>query len=166
MLRLTLPANLGRTKSKGYEVSLKVNEPLSEFATLWANLNYTHNTSTVIFRDDPELLPSYQKDAGYYIGQNRGDYPYGYMNDWDEVYASTLGTINEKRLPGDKKVIDYNADGIINVHDNVPWGYPNYPLNTWNASFGFNFKGWSFSVQLYGVFNMNINVDLPAFVYQ
>jgi hypothetical protein len=51
-------------------------------------------------------------------------------------------------------VIDYNGDGIIDSDDSAPYGYTVSPQNTYNATLGFDYKGWSFFMQWYGVTNV------------
>jgi hypothetical protein len=59
-------------------------------------------------------------------------------------------------LPGDYARVDYDGDGIINDNfDAAPYGYPVAPLNTYGILSGIDYKGISFSVQFYGVYNAN-----------
>jgi hypothetical protein len=53
------------------------------------------------------------------------------------------------KLPGNFHIIDYNADGVIDTRDNVPFGYSGNPQNTYNATFGLDWKGFSTYVQFY-----------------
>ena len=53
---------------------------------------------------------------------------------------------------------------MVNSYDNVPYGYTGTPLNTYNATIGFEWKGWSGFVQFYGVNDVTRQVvfsDLP-----
>jgi hypothetical protein len=66
-------------------------------------------------------------------------------------------------LPGDYYIIDFNGDGVIDDLDQVPYGYSSSPQNTYNATVGFEWKGFSGFVQFYGVNNVTREVRLTSF---
>lgn len=152
---LPVSANLGETKSKGYELSLNLQNQLNQLH-YWANVSYTYAKDEVIFMEDPSLLPSYQKNQGYQIGQTRNGVTEGYVNNWDELYATTFWQVqNGNKLPGDQRIVDFNGDGIINTFDSAPYGYPTRPQNTYNFSLGLSYKGFSIMAQFYGIYNVH-----------
>ncbi|ULT39323.1 hypothetical protein KRR40_30750 [Niabella defluvii] len=119
----------------------------------------THAKNKVIEADDPLLRPSYQKTAGYEVGTWRGKVSNGYYNTWDALYGSTMHNTNDAaKLPGNVYIVDYNGDGVIDDFDNAPWGYSDWPLNSYNANFGLEWKDLSLFVQFYGVNNVNRDV--------
>jgi len=157
-------ANLGEVEGKGYEIELRLNHTFGKNLRVWANMNMTHATNVVVFRDDPELLIDYQKQAGYPLGQVRTFLDNGFLQSWDDIYGSTQrGVNNQGKMAGDYNIVDYNGDGIIDAQDQVPYGYSGNPENTYNASFGVEWKGISFFVQFYGVNNVNRFVQFPTF---
>ncbi|GAB3429569.1 SusC/RagA family TonB-linked outer membrane protein [Niabella aquatica] len=160
------PLNLGRVKSNGYEIELKFNHSFANGIRTWANTNYTHAVNKTIVRNDPELTPWYLKLAGYAIGQVRSYLDYGQLASWDDIYGSTARTSpsTQNKLAGDYNIIDFNADGIIDDNDVVPYGYTGTPQNTYNATIGAEWKGVSFFVQFYGVNNVTRYVEFPAFI--
>ncbi len=157
------PANLGRASGKGYEVELRFNQVLENGLRIWANVNITHAKSTVLFRDDAELLDAYLKSAGFPIGQTRAYQDYGYLRSWDDLYGSTERAGNNRKYAGDYNILDFNGDGIIDQLDRIPLKYTGTPQNTYNASIGFEWKGLSVFVQLYGVNNVTREVNFPTF---
>jgi hypothetical protein len=93
------------------------------------------------------------------MGQTRSYVSQGYYNTWDEVYASTIHSDNDnQKLPGNYNIIDFNGDGVIDQQDNIPYGYSSTPQNTYNTTVGFEYRGFSGFVQLYGVNNVNRQV--------
>ncbi len=157
-------ANLGEVEVKGYEVETKVNYRFGNGLRLWGSMIMTHAKDKIIFADDPQLLPAYQKREGYQIGQYRSQMIAGFMNTWDEVYASTRWETNDNlKLPGEYNIIDFNGDGVIDSYDSAPNGYPERPQNTYNWNLGFDYKGFSFFVQFYGVNNVTRNVPFGNF---
>ncbi len=157
-------ANLGRVDSKGYELELRLNYPINRDMRVWGNFNMTHATNEIKFRDDAPLLPDYLKQAGHSIGQTTSYVDYGTITNWDDLYGTTRwGTMNNNKLPGDYKIIDFNGDGVIDTYDKIPYGYSGVPQNTYNASVGFEWKGLSLFVQFYGVTNVTREVRFPTF---
>jgi len=152
-------ANLGRVQNQGYEFELNLNQPFGNGMRLWSNVNMTHAINKVLFQDDPELLPEYQKGADFQLGQARTYVSQGYYNTWDELYASTMYNQNDaQKLPGNYHIIDFNGDGILTAQDVIPYGYSGSPQNTYNATLGLDWKGFSGFVQFYGVNNVTRQV--------
>ncbi len=157
-------ANLGSVKSKGFEIELRLNHNFSKDLKVWLNTNMTHATNNTIFRDDPELRVAYQRNEGFPIGQTRSYLNNGFLASWDDIYGSTQrSTNNQNKLPGDFNIIDMNGDGVIDGNDVAPYGYPSLPQNTFNATLGVDFKGFSMFVQFYGVNNVTREVAFPTF---
>jgi TonB-linked SusC/RagA family outer membrane protein len=157
-------ANLGKVKNSGYEIELRLNKVLENDLRLWANMNMTHARNEIITRDEGELLPEYQKRAGKPIGQTYTYVEHGYTQTMDDVYGSTaFESLDNQKLPGDYAIIDYNGDGIINSYDQIPYGYSGDPQNSYSASLGFDYKGWSFFTQFYGVNNVTRQVVFSSF---
>ncbi|WP_300910347.1 TonB-dependent receptor [uncultured Bacteroides sp.] len=156
-------ANLGKIDSKGFELELRWNKQLTRDWRLWGNASLTHAVSKVIDADDPSLMPEYQKQAGKPVNQNYSYADHGYYNSWDELYGSTAhDEYDANRKPGNYIILDYDADGEITLNDNIPYGYTGVPQNTMNLQVGFDYKGWSFFVQFYGVNNVSRTVGLTS----
>ncbi|SDL13913.1 TonB-linked outer membrane protein, SusC/RagA family [Catalinimonas alkaloidigena] len=156
-------ANLGRVQNQGFELEVNLNYQWGSGLRLWSTLNMTHAKDKVLSADDAGLLPDYQKAEGKQIGQAYSYVGDGFYNTWDEVYASTMHNTNDnQKLPGNYFIIDYNADGIIDSYDNVPFGFSGAPQNTYNATFGFEWKNFSGFVQFYGTNNVTRQVVLTS----
>ena len=156
--------NLGRVRATGYELELRVNKSFANGLRLWGNFNMTHAKNVILQKDDPELRPAYQKDAGFSIGQYKSHIDAGFLQSWDEVYGSPAHDTNDaQRLPGDYYIVDFNGDGVVDSKDSAPYGYTGTPENTYNATLGFEWKGFSAFVQLYGVTNVTRDVNLSSF---
>ncbi|SHJ57388.1 TonB-linked outer membrane protein, SusC/RagA family [Reichenbachiella agariperforans] len=152
-------ANLGEMQTQGYEVVLNIEKNITNSLRVWASMNMTHAKDEIINRDDPELLPEYQKQAGYQLGQARTHISADYYDTWDELYASTPHDNNDQaKIPGNRNILDYNADGIITAQDAAPFGFSGTPQNTYSTTVGFEWKGLSAFVQFYGVTNVTRQV--------
>ncbi|MCF3107712.1 SusC/RagA family TonB-linked outer membrane protein [Niabella sp. CC-SYL272] len=153
------PVNLGEVKNKGYELELHIRKNLAPNLRAWSDLIMTHAQNKVIEADDPALRPAYQNQAGYEVGTWRGKVSNGYYNTWDALYGSALYNANDNyKLPGNLYLVDYNGDGIIDDNDNIPWGYGDWPLNSYNVNFGIDWKGLSLFIQFYAVNDVNRDV--------
>lgn len=154
------PANLGRIKSHGVELEMKVQKKFGK-VQLWASYNWTEAVNKIIFKEDPELAPNYQKKAGYAIGQNTSFVNNGIIQSWDQMYTGVMydGTsgVNANIIPGDFRMIDFNSNGVIDKYDGAPNNYALYPENTYGFSFGGDYAGFSLMVQFYGNYNVSAN---------
>ncbi len=156
-------ANIGKVRTKGYELELRVNKSFKDWR-IWGNFNMTHARNKVLQKDDPELRPNYQRAAGYAINQSKAYIDRGFVHNFDELYGSPAHDTNDAaRLPGDYYIVDFNADGIVDSKDETPYGYTGTPENTFNATIGFEWKGLSAFAQFYGVTNVTRYVALQSF---
>lgn len=157
-------ANLGEVKTKGYELELRFNKVINNSWRVWSNFSMTHAKNEILIKDDPDLLPAYQKSAGYAIDQYRSHISSGYLGNYDQIYGSPQHDTNDaNRLPGDYYIVDFNGDGTVDSKDSAPYGYSKTPQNTYNATIGFEWKGLSAFVQFYGVNNVTRDVTLTSF---
>ena len=156
--------NMGEVHAKGYEIELRINKQFNRETRAWANLSITHNENEIIDRDDPPVMPDYQKKAGYGIDQFRSHIDKGFINNIDELYGSpAFDSKDNYRLPGSYYIVDFNGDGVIDSKDSAPYGYTKTPQNTYNATLGFEWKGFSCFAQFYGVRNVTRDVVLQSF---
>ena len=157
-------ANLGKVTVKGYELELRLNYTFTGGHHVWGNFNMTHAENVIDVKDDAELLASYRKEAGYAIDQTHSYVETGFINTQDELYGTTShDTSDSQRLVGDYGILDFNGDGVIDSNDYVPYGYSSTPENTYNATIGYEWKGFSCFVQFYGVSNVTRQVNLTSF---
>ena len=148
--------NKGRTKTTGYELELRLKYDFANGIHAYANMNMTHAKNVVTEHDDPELLPAYQKNVGFSIGQGKSYIDNGTAQSWDDVIAMTPHNTNDnQKLPGQYIITDFNGDGVIDTNDSAPYGYTGTPQNTYNATIGIDYKGFSIYAQFYGVTNVS-----------
>ena len=158
-------ANLGEVSTNGYEIEVRFNKVLANKMRIWANLSMTHAENKVKVKDDQPLLPEYRKAAGYPIGQTHAFIDKGMMQTYDDIYGSPKMDANDsQKLVGDYYIVDFNGDGKVdNVNDFVPYGHPTTPENTYNATIGFEWKGFNCFAQFYGVTNVTRDVTMISF---
>jgi len=163
-LGFTAPAvNVGSVEVNGYELELRFNKQISKNMRLWANASMTHSVDKIICKDDPELYPEYLKSSGYANNQVTSTISKGFYNTWDELYGSTAFESNDTKIPGNYSILDFDCDGVINSEDKVRYGYSTNPQNTYNATVGVEWKGFSAFVQFYGVNNVSRYQSVQSF---
>lgn len=156
--------NMGKVNSHGYELELRLNHVFNNGVRAWLNTSMTHAVNEIKFRDDAPLKPYYQRGAGHTINQIYSYIDHGNLATWDDVIGSPSWTANNaNKLPGDYNIIDFNGDGVVDTDDRAPYQYSTTPQNTYNASVGFEWKGFSCFAQFYGVTNVTREVNFPTF---
>ena len=157
--------NKGKMKNYGFEFDVRFNKVLSNGMRFWVNANYTYAHNEIILKDDPELIPSYRKKAGYSQGQYISFIDNGFIGTYDELYSAPERQSNDAQvLIGDHYIVDFNGDGIVDeTNDQAPYGYTGSPEHTYNATIGWEWNGWSIFAQLYGVTGVTRDVGLASF---
>ena len=163
--KTTPDINKGKIKNSGFEVELRFNKVLNNGMRFWANTNYTYAHNEIKLKDDPELIPSYRKAQGYSQGQYTSFIDNGFIGTYDELYSVPAREKDDSQvLIGDHYIVDFNGDGIVDeTNDQAPYGYTENPEHTYNATIGWEWKGWSMFAQLYGVTGVTRDVGLPSF---
>ena len=162
---MTPDINKGKIKNTGYELELRFNKVLDNGMRFWANANYTHAHNVILLKDDPALIPAYRKAEGYSQGQYVSFIDNGFINTYDELYSTPAREKDDTQvLIGDHYIVDFNGDGMVDeTNDQAPFGYTENPEHTYNATIGWDWKGWSMFAQLYGVTGVTRDVGLPSF---
>ena len=157
--------NKGKIKNTGFEIELRFNKVLNNGMRFWANTNYTYAHNVIKLKDDPKLFPNYRKAKGYSQGQYISFIDNGFIGTYDELYsAPERQSSDESVLIGDHYIVDFNGDGIVDeTNDQAPYGYTGNPEHTYNATIGWEWKGWSMFAQMYGVTGVTRDVGLPSF---
>lgn len=149
-------ANVGETKNWGYEVELSHRNKIGDWS-YYIKGNYSFARNKVIFKDDPEGKPYYQKEAGYRINQFRGYEVLGFFQNEEEIRTSPdQTTLGGPIIPGDLKYRDVNEDDIINEEDKVPIGYSRIPEIMYSVNPGISWKGIEISAMFQGAANASI----------
>ena len=157
--------NKGKIKNVGFEFDLRFNKVLKNGMRFWANANYTYAHNEIKLKDDPELIPSYRKAQGYSQGQYVSFIDKGFIGTYDELYSAPAREKDDSQvLIGDHYIVDFNGDGVVDeTNDQAPFGYTGNPEHTYNATIGWEWKGFSVFAQFYGVTGVTRDVTLSSF---
>lgn len=153
--------NIGEVEVKGYEFELIYRNTLKNVFNYYVSINHTGARDLILYAEDPPLFPDYQKKEAFPIGQRSGMISAEFLNNWDEVYSSTPYQVNNaSKLPGDWRILDFNASGVLDPQSAAPYGFPlNRPQHTYSLTLGGDFKGFNFNMQFYGHYNIGRNYN-------
>ena len=89
----------------------------------------------------------------------------GFIKTYDELYSTPEREKDDSQvLIGDHYIVDFNGDGVVDeTNDQAPYGYTGTPEHTYNATIGWEWKGWSWFAQLYGATGVTRDVTLTSF---
>lgn len=143
---MALPVlNLGVVTNKGMEVSLKWNHKINNFR-YWINFNASYAKNKIIYQDEVPSEYEYTLKTGHPVGQPFGLKVRGFYYECMEDVPDQSYTLK----PGDVVYEDLNDDGKIDDNDKTAIGYPTYPLLNGGITFGFEYKGFDFSMMWSG----------------
>ncbi|WP_158534898.1 SusC/RagA family TonB-linked outer membrane protein [Mucilaginibacter hurinus] len=151
--------NLGITVYKGGELTMTYQNNID-------NLNYfiSGNASIVsskrVFMDEPPYPYDWMRRTGLPATASFGYQALGLVKDSEDA-ASSASTPGYTLKPGDIKYADLNSDNVIDRFDQKAIAGLK-PLWFYGTSLGINYKGFSVSVILQGVFNRQINSTLTT----
>ena len=155
--------NFGEVENKGFDFILGYNDYIGEEFSYGITLNAGYAKNKIIFNDEAEGAPEWQRATGRMIN---APLVYGYDGIFAtqaEIDAETLdysGIVNNLR-PGDMRIVDYNGDDRITPEDryrtdkninptlqggvNLTLGYKNFDLavlfqGAWGGELFFNFN--------------------------
>lgn len=162
--------NGGDVKNTGVELALRYNNNIGDFNYFIAgNGAYNKNevgripTEDGIIHGPINML--YDNSLEFYRAQN--GHPIGYfwgfetaglfqnLEDIETRKSKNLGILQANARPGDVIFVDQNSDGMINEADKVNIGN-GMPEMTYGFNIGFDFKGFDFGVNAYGVIGNKI----------
>ena len=160
-LQSPIRANVGEASSNGYEITMDYNDQINDdlFVGVRANFSYADSRYEVYEELDYQNagLPWRSR-----IGQNLSQ-PYGYIAerlfiDEADVANSPLQTFGNY-MAGDIKYKDINNDGIIDINDEVPIGYPTTPKIIYGFGLSSMYKNIDFSFFFQGSAQSSFFID-------
>lgn len=155
-----LPAfNIGEMENGGFDGEIAYKSSIGDNFDYWIRANYTYAHNEIIYQDEVPKANDYQYREGQRYGQMFGLIAEGFYNTWDEVNdinRPVSSWNNDKIQPGDIRFKDVNGDGKIDVNDQVPLGYSNFPETIFGFSFGGRVRGLDFSFLFQGATNVSM----------
>ncbi|MBC5621409.1 SusC/RagA family TonB-linked outer membrane protein [Butyricimonas hominis] len=139
--------NMGKVRSRGMDLSAKVQHAFSP--DFWIILNGTFTYNKAVYKELEEATdkPRWQWKKGHEISQQIGYIAEGLFHDQAEIDNSPTQSTAE---PGDIRYRDINGDGTIDVEDAVHIGFPETPRIIYGFSGFVNYKNWEFNFSFQG----------------
>ncbi len=154
-------ANVGKASSNGFEVTLDYNQDFANDLFIGARANFSFADSKYELYEELDYtsagLPWRSR-----IGMNLSQ-PFGYIAerlyvDEADVANSPLQTFGEY-MAGDIKYKDINGDGIIDINDEVPIGYPTTPKIIYGFGMSSSYKNFDLSFFFQGSGQSSFFID-------
>ena len=145
------PLNIGQTKNHGYEIEASYQNRTGFGLGYGISGNMSWNENRVIFRDDAPYLPDYQKASGFPIGVGKGPWFDDYYRSLDEAVNLLHYRETPNAIEGDARFVDYNADGVIDGLDDVPYPELTIPQYNYGITINFDYKGFALNVLVQGM---------------
>jgi len=150
-------SNVGRARSRGIDLSGKIQHAFSN--DLWIILNGTFTYNKAIYQKIEEATdkPKWQLRKGHEISQTIGYIAEGLFRDQAEIDNSPVQ--GGDLMPGDIRYRDLNGDGVIDVNDATYIGFPTTPRVIYGFSGFVNYKNWEFSFAFQGSGKRSFFID-------
>lgn len=170
LLGFTVPkANLGETKSWGWELALKWQDKIGKNFRYWAGINLSYNQNEIVEMKEEPQSNAYRMKKGHRIGADKtaGYKFFEYYNEntpahYKEVYGVDFPVqiLKDAIRPGDCTYVDLNGDGVIDSKDlTMELGYTEDPEYTIGVNLGFSWKRLSVNTQWTGAWNVSRVLD-------
>lgn len=170
VIATTLPdMNLGIIDNHGYEISLGWKDKLKSGFSYYVNANMSFARNKIIYMDEVRHDYDYQYETGGPTGRQSGVYKFERLYQYSDFDIDEQGNYRLKEglpkpnasvYPGDAMYADLNNDNIVDTNDKMVMGFPNRPEYTFGLNGGFEYKGFSFSMQWAGATNVNRVLEL------
>ena len=156
------PAHVGAVSNKGYEISLRWDDKITDQLSYWIGGNFSSNANKLSSLKDANLAPIY--------GGGLGNGQYTKLLDNTSV-GQPLGSFNLYQYAGFDKtngaMLYYKADGTKVTQDALTVADRKYvgsvlPTSTFGISLGLVYKNFDFSVDGYGTSGAKVYNGLQA----
>ena len=154
-------ANVGKASSNGFEVTLDYNQDFTNDLFIGARANFSFADSKYELYEELDYTSAglpWRSRIGLNLSQ-----PFGYIAerlfiDEADVANSPLQTFGEY-MAGDIKYKDINGDGIIDINDEVPIGYPTTPKIIYGFGMSSSYKNFDLSFFFQGSGQSSFFID-------
>jgi TonB-linked SusC/RagA family outer membrane protein len=148
--------NIGTNLYTGEELTLTYQNHIDNLNYFISGNGTIAKSKVIYFDEEPQMYPWLAR-TGLPVTAMFGYDALGFYTAQD-VKDKVATIAGYSAQPGDIRYKDLNGDGVINQYDQTAIGGLK-PLVYYGATLGFNYKGFSFSAILQGVFNREINVN-------
>ncbi|RZP06152.1 MAG: TonB-dependent receptor [Flavobacteriales bacterium] len=160
-LQAPIRANVGEASSKGFEFTIDYKDDLSSDLFISARANFSYATSQYEVYEELDYVTAglpWRSRIGLNLSQ-----PWGYIAerlfiDEADIANSPVQTFGDY-MPGDIKYKDINNDGVIDINDEVPIGYPTTPEIIYGFGVSSSYKNFDLSFFFQGSARSSFFID-------
>ena len=160
-LQAPIRANVGEPSSKGFEFTIDYKDDLTSDLFVSARANFSYATSQYEVYEELDYVTAglpWRSRIGLNLSQ-----PWGYIAerlfiDEADIANSPVQTFGEY-MPGDIKYKDINNDGVIDINDEVPIGYPTTPEIIYGFGVSSSYKNFDLSFFFQGSARSSFFID-------
>lgn len=161
--------NIGKVDNRGYEIALGWKDKLGKEFNYYVDANVSFARNKIIFKDEVPKLYDYMNETGGPTGRHTGVYKYIRLYQYSDFIKDANGELilnpelpqpYQRVYPGDAMYQDLNGDNIVDGNDKCVTGYSNRPEYTFGLNMGFNWKGFSLSMQWAGATNVDKQYEI------
>ena len=160
-LQSPIRANVGEASSKGFEMSLDYKDNITNDFFVAVRANFSFATSKYEVFEELDYVSAglpWRSRIGLNLSQ-----PFGYIAerlfiDEADIANSPVQTFGDY-MAGDIKYKDINNDGIIDINDEVPIGYPTTPEIIYGFGTSASYRNFDFSFFFQGSARSSFFVD-------
>ena len=160
-LQSPIRANVGEASSKGFEMSLDYKDNITNDFFVAVRANFSFATSKYEVFEELDYVTAglpWRSRIGLNLSQ-----PFGYIAerlfiDEADIANSPIQTFGDY-MAGDIKYKDINNDGIIDINDEVPIGYPTTPEIIYGFGTSASYRNFDFSFFFQGSARSSFFVD-------
>ena len=160
-LQSPIRANVGEASSKGFEMSLDYKDNVTNDFFVAVRANFSFATSKYEVFEELDYVSAglpWRSRIGLNLSQ-----PFGYIAerlfiDEADIANSPIQTFGDY-MAGDIKYKDINNDGIIDINDEVPIGYPTTPEIIYGFGTSASYRNFDFSFFFQGSARSSFFVD-------
>ena len=160
-LQSPIRANVGEASSKGFEMSLDYKDNITNDLFIAVRANFSFATSKYEVFEELDYTSAdlpWRSRIGLNLSQ-----PFGYIAerlfiDEADIANSPIQTFGDY-MPGDIKYKDINNDGIIDINDEVPIGYPTTPEIIYGFGLSSSYRKYDLSFFFQGSARSSFFID-------
>ena len=142
--------NVGQMKSWGADGNISYTQQINKDMSFVIRGNFTYSKNKIDNWEQIEQKYAYQNFSGWPYGIQRGYIALGLFRDEADINNSPIQTFGIYEA-GDIKYKDVNGDGRIDVDDQVPLSYDNYPRLMYGFGGEFRYKNLTFNILFKGI---------------
>lgn len=148
---LILPVeNIGIVENKGVEGQVLYRSQNGSAFQYSVGANFTYARNKVIYIDEPESIPGYQRQVGKPINSQTMYIATGIFKSQDDIDKYAAYNTGQVVRPGDVKFEDLNGDNVIDFLDQRRVSLNNTPEIMYGFTLGAQWKGFDLSILFQG----------------